>query len=41
MIIQETKISSQKMEEIMRRFNIHYEVMGQYAAGTAGGLAVL
>lgn len=41
MIIQETKISTQKMEEIMRRFNTHYEIMGQDAAGNAGGLAVL
>ena len=41
MIIQETKISTQKMEEIMTRFNTHYEIMGQDAAGTAGGLVVL
>lgn len=41
MIIQETKISSQKLEDIMRKQKIHYEVMGQDAIGTAGGLAIL
>ena len=40
MIIQETKISSQKLEEIMRKYKIHYEVMGQDATGTTGGLAI-
>lgn len=41
MIIQETKISTQKLEEIVRRFNPHYELMGQDAIGSAGGLAIL
>lgn len=41
MIIQETKISTQKMEEIMRGLIPHCELMGQDAVGSAGGLAIL
>lgn len=41
MIIQEMKIISQKLEEIMRKKKIHYEVMGQDVNGTVGDLAIL
>lgn len=41
MIIQETKISSQQLEGIIKKQKIQYEVMGQDANGTAGGLAIL
>eukprot|EP00253_Pinus_taeda_P023556 PITA_23556 len=41
LIVQETKTSMQKMEEIMSRWNTQYEIMGQDAAGSAGGLAIL
>jgi len=41
MIIQETKINSQKLEEIARKYKIQYEVIAQDVTGTAGGLAIL
>lgn len=41
MIIQETKISEQKLKEIMSKFNPNYEIMGQDAIGSAGGLEIL
>ena len=41
MIIQETKISEQKLKEIMQEFQPHYETMGQDAIGSAAGLAIL
>jgi len=41
MIIQETKISSQQLEGIIREQKIQYEVMGQDTTGTASGLAIL
>jgi len=41
MIIQDMKISSQQLEGIIKKQKIQYEVMGQDANGTAGGLAIL
>ena len=41
MIVLETKISTEKMKEIMSRGNNGYEIMGQYATGNAGGLAII
>eukprot|EP00253_Pinus_taeda_P026517 PITA_26517 len=41
MILQETKISVQQIEELIVRNKIHYEVMGQDAIGSAGGIAIL
>lgn len=41
MILQETKISVQQIEELMVRNKMHYEVMGQDAIGSAGGIAIL
>jgi len=41
MIIQEMKISSQQLEGILKKQKIQYEVMGQDANGTTGGLAIL
>lgn len=41
MIMQETKISVQQLEGILGKNNLHYEVMGLDAIGSAGGLAIL
>jgi len=41
MIIQETKISSQQLEGIIKKLKMQYEVMGQDASGTIGGLAII
>lgn len=41
MIVQETNISMQKMEEIMSRGHTRYEIMGQDAKSSVGGLAIL
>lgn len=41
MIVQESKISMEKMEEIVSRGNTQYEVMGQDTVGSARGLAIL
>lgn len=41
MIIQETKISSQQLEWILKTQKIQYEIMGQDANGIARGLAIL
>ena len=41
MIVQETKIREQKLKDIMRKFKPHYEITGQDAIGSAGGLAIL
>lgn len=41
MIVWETKINMQKMEEIISRWKIRYEIMGQDVAGSARGLAIL
>lgn len=41
MILQETKLSAKKLEEIMRKNKIQYEVMAQDATSIAGGLAIL
>jgi len=38
MIIQETKINSQKLEEIERKYKIQYEVMAQDTIDIVGGL---
>jgi len=40
-IIQETKISMQQMEGIIKNGKLKYEVMGQDAIGSAGGIAIL
>jgi len=40
-IFQETKISMQQMEGIIKNCKIQYEVMGQDENGSAGGLAIL
>lgn len=41
MILQQTKISTKKMQEILNRNKSRYEIMGQYATGSAGGLVIL
>lgn len=41
MILQETKFSAKKLEEIMQKNKTQYEVMAQDATGTAGGLEIL
>ena len=41
MILQETKISVQQIEEILDKNKLYYEVMGQDAIGSAGGIAIL
>eukprot|EP00253_Pinus_taeda_P017089 PITA_17089 len=41
MILQETKISVQQLEEIINKNKLQYEVMGQDAIGSTGGLAIL
>jgi len=41
MIVQETKISTERMKEIMSRGNTRYEIMGQDATSSAGGLAII
>eukprot|EP00253_Pinus_taeda_P008691 PITA_08691 len=38
---EETKISIQQIEELIVRNKMHYEVMGQDAIGSAGGIAIL
>lgn len=38
MILQEIKINSIKLEEIIKKYKAKYEVMAQDAIGTAGGL---
>eukprot|EP00253_Pinus_taeda_P031160 PITA_31160 len=38
---EETKISVQHIEELIAKNTIHYEVMGQDAIGSAGGIAIL
>ena len=40
-IIQETNITQQQMERIIKKLKIQYEVMGQDAIGTPGGLAIM
>lgn len=40
-ILQETKISVQQIEEIIDKNKLHYEVMGQDSIGSAGGIAIL
>eukprot|EP00253_Pinus_taeda_P013029 PITA_13029 len=41
MILQETKISVHQIEKLIDRYKMHYEVMGQDAIGSAGGIAIL
>lgn len=41
MIVQETKISTVKMREILNRNRNRYEMMGQDAVGSAGGLVII
>ena len=41
MIQQETKISEVKLKEIMGNFRPRYELVGQDAMGSTGGLAIL
>jgi len=41
MILQETKITMQQMEGIIKNSKLQYEVMGQDAIGSAGGIAIL
>jgi len=41
MIVQETKISTEKMREILNRNKNMYEMMGQDATGSAGGLVIM
>jgi len=41
MILQETKISVQQIEGIIDKNKLQYEVMGQDAIGSAGGIAIL
>eukprot|EP00253_Pinus_taeda_P002372 PITA_02372 len=41
MILQETKISIQQIEGIIDKNKLQYEVMGQDAIGSAGGIAIL
>eukprot|EP00253_Pinus_taeda_P008955 PITA_08955 len=38
---EETKISVQQIEKLIDRNKMHYEVMGQDAIGSAGGIAIL
>lgn len=40
-IVQETKVSEQKLKEMMRKFKPQYEIIGQDTIGSAGGLAIL
>ena len=41
MIVQETKISTVKMREILNRNRNRYEMMGHDAMGSAGGLVII
>eukprot|EP00253_Pinus_taeda_P028344 PITA_28344 len=41
MLIQETKMDQQQLQEIMKRMRPEYEVMAQDAVGSAGGLAII
>jgi len=41
MLIQETKMDQQQLQEIVKKMRPIYEVMAQDANGTAGGLAIL
>ena len=41
MLIQETKVSSQKLENIVHSFKPHFEVVAIDSRGMAGGIAIL
>lgn len=41
MILQETKITVQQLEVIINKNKLQYEVMGQDAIGSVGGIAIL
>jgi len=41
MLIQETKLKESKLKEVTKSFKPYYEVMGQDATGSAGGVAIL
>ena len=41
MLLQETKVSGQKLQSIMQSFKMKYEVMAIDYVGTSGGIAIL
>lgn len=41
MILQDTKITMQQMEGIIKNSKLQYEIMGQDAFGSVGGIAIL
>ena len=41
MMLQETKVTGQKLETILKSFKMQYEVMAIDARGTSGGIAIL
>ena len=41
MLLQETKISGQNLDNILHNFTPHYEVMEIESRGTVGGIAIL
>lgn len=41
MLLQETKVSREKIEEILRRIHPKYEVVAIDAKGSAGGISIL
>lgn len=41
MILQETNITMQQMEGIIKNSKLQYQVMGQDAIGSAGSIAIL
>jgi len=41
MLLQKTKITGEKLEEIMRKMKPRYEAVAIYAKGIAGGIAIL
>lgn len=41
MFLQETKVTGVQLEEIVNKNKLNYEVVGQDATGTTGGIAIL
>ena len=41
MLLQETKVSGQKIQSIIQAFKLNYEVMAIDSVGTSGGIAIL
>ena len=41
MLLQETKVSGQKLEAILQSFKMQYEGMALDSVGTSGGIAIL